>query len=1549
MEKLSPQDSVFNTVVDQYNKVVNNFSSSLIRKNLTEEFKTKGDYVGREIYELLQNAEDQKSEYVKITLDENCISVENGGPECVPFSKDGFISIMMADMSPKFGNGEKQYIGCKGLGFRSILNWAKSIEISSNGVSCKFSREIADACWEGIKQHIIHNVGDKEKAIRVIEEHESFAQKNYGFNTPVPTLAKPKTREYPEANNSTIITVEYDKGDTRVVNSIKEQIESLSGAVLIFLTNIKKIIIQDNIHNTTQVLTSTYKQYDEEILLYTISAQNQQTSFFVLKKSGDVFNKKYGVSIAYCPELKDTRHYLYSFFPTKMYIGLPCLIHATFDLNSSRNAIKENSPENDKLMEILAGVLMHFSCWIAKHQASNDIYGWDAYSILSLNEYDRQDFPILDCCIKEQLPRLPIIPTIGRKYLPITEIEYYGNDFSVLFEDVYSDLPLCGKLFGKHIKSCIPSSLKVPLSSDFDRFKQRIDTLSEGLLDIGNRELDMRIKLIDALLQLDCGQKFKVLLERDLHRLCQDTAYIYVGHSLPNPPAELKNTYIDKDLLSLLYNHFGSQDPDTIRKKLANVTDIRRSDVNTLKERIISFSEKNTDTEKFKELIRSFFIGIFKVNKESDNISSVVEEISNRLFFFDSTGSNKHYPCEMVLKEKQDNLFNEYKPEWILYLSLEEWAQYLDTDIDTARDFFTHSLGVSSLVPKEYVSFGEDSQYLTMCSAQYPTNEPPWPYCFQSDQILNYQSDRKAANFGYIVKPEFLDFLAAKCKTCNEFLNIIFGDSICKYAVTNKFIYYQYRSLHSEIASCSYLEYKLREHPFLRPIKTYIISEKLNLLSEEKYTFELLPACSEQETKQILLNLGAKESITSLSKKDLYSILLKIPEVYGDKPRGVSLIYRKIREALLKYRDECEEEAHFFRENGKVYARIHGEIILCPTSKVYYWDNDQLPQKVLTTKPKFEIGNRIGEESIKDLFGISLAKEISISDIAEESILNETLTNQINDYFRRRIKYILSYCYKGQNRFKEDYVEPLKDIQFRIYTNYKYNMDGSDYVLDDGEMVTRPGRDHVYNICSHIGTIYNDSIDDPQLCEALVESLCITLKITGSELVGCFRNIISNAISKNEFLWRKDIDADVWAAIEKTMGLSEKEKKYWAIIAEQTMVRDFDLSRLSLGYREKINYLSVLYPNIEFGALFSNSFPEFDEMNLYEKYALAIGLKQYGFENISIFGENGLYDYYAKRLHEIKNTYGDAYKTLKYRSLKGQRSRTVDDVYAFYESCHQFLNRQSWTDEQAEEYCKVLLEESALENIIKDYLLKQFGIKDRNDVEDIVPLESYSSIMDKAGVIESDFEQKDLALRYFEGFEDIFSEKAEAITQQRNTDNSSANSEDGRNIIGKLSYGVGVPIEPGQKSKHFETSGGSYNSRPAILYRNGKNAEWLVYNTIYANPQIYPKVIKNSRILDPLIGSDNNDKHCDILYYKADKPAEERYLEVKSLKGSSIYLSDEEYLFAIEHKDTYDIAVVKDNSVTIIEHPFQDEDKTPMLRARPDVYRIDLKVDRKHS
>ena len=1282
MDKLSPNDSVFNTVIDQYKSAVKDSDSSLIKKNLTEEFKTKGDYEGREIYELLQNAEDQGSDYVRITVDNKYISIENGGEKCVPFSRKGFISIMMADMSPKFEDGTKQYIGCKGLGFRSILNWSRSIEICSNGVRCEFSRTIADEWWQDIKNAIRKNIPDNDLANIVIAEHEEFA-KRYQFKTPVPTLAKPRVRDYDGPQNSTTIRIEYTQNPD-VIRSIKEQLESLSGAILLFLNNIKKIEIDDPVFGFSKTVVATSFNIDNRIRKYDISTSAQgrnatSKSYYVLSHSDTLDDYRYEVSVAYCPESKESGNYVYSFFPTKMRLSLPCIVHATFDLNSSRNALKQNSWENAKLMEVLADVIMEFSSWIAQKKELLGLFDWDASSLLLLNGNDRNDYPILSARIEDQFSHLRVIPTVGNQYKSWDETEFYGSRFSDLFEKMCRSFSNVSRFFGNHVKPSIPKAIEERYEESHcnDSFVSRVNDLSEEMLHWGNQENDYRICLISNLLAKNYGRKFSLLVASDVHQLCEKPC-LFVGRTLPDPPTELKNTYIESRLLDSIYKLVGSTDADTVIKRISPVTEVNRSDISHLKKEIIRFTETNSDIDEFKKLIRSFYIGSAQEN-DNENIADVVKEISTQLKLFDASGTQRHSPYEMVVRDDSDNSFLDYPDEWVLYMSINQWADYLETDIEKARKFFVETLGISTLVPRDYIPFGDDdTAYLRGYSVQYDKSAPA--YCFGSRRLMEFHP-RNHANYAYVVKPAFLDYLSSKRATCNDVLRVVFSDPACRDSIRNKVIYYQYRSLHEEPVSCSYLEYKLRSHKSLGPVHYYVVSDNLCLQSDGGYSFETLqPYYSEQETKQILLNLGAKASFTDLSKEELYAMLKNVPVLC--EPRGVSAIYKKIREALLQYRDKCLIEAKDFCETGTVYARYQGSVKKFAANEVYYWDNDQLPQKVLSTRPKLEIGNRVGEESVRDLFGISLAKDIQIEEVTDESCLNNTLTTHVNSYYKRRIKYLLSYCYKGQNSFKKDYVEPLKDVQFRIFSSYKYKLDDSIEELKEGEMLTSPNQNRVFNICSTVGDITNDCLEDPDLCEAIVESICISIKITGSELVGVFRNIISNTISKNEYLWKKDIEPDTWALIEKIMGISEKEKQFWITVSDKTR-RQIDFSLLSMGFRSKVDYLDSVFPEVGFKSLFVKSFPEFGDLEIEKKYSLVLGLSKCGFHDVSMIDEDALLQYYAKRLYEIKNTYGEAFESFKYKNLLATQQKSSDDVYAFYYECQHFLEDHSWTDKLA--------------------------------------------------------------------------------------------------------------------------------------------------------------------------------------------------------------------------------------------------------------------------
>lgn len=102
-----------------------------------------GEYNGRQILEMLQNADDEGSDTVLIRLDEDqaVLTVANRG---APFKIAGFESLMLANLSSKT---KIKYIGNKGLGFRSLINWAHQVTIGSGEVSVTFSESIARLGW----------------------------------------------------------------------------------------------------------------------------------------------------------------------------------------------------------------------------------------------------------------------------------------------------------------------------------------------------------------------------------------------------------------------------------------------------------------------------------------------------------------------------------------------------------------------------------------------------------------------------------------------------------------------------------------------------------------------------------------------------------------------------------------------------------------------------------------------------------------------------------------------------------------------------------------------------------------------------------------------------------------------------------------------------------------------------------------------------------------------------------------------------------------------------------------------------------------------------------------------------------------------------------------------------------------------------------------------------------------------------------------------------------------------------------------------------------
>ncbi|CAB5501644.1 hypothetical protein THERMOT_1459 [Bathymodiolus thermophilus thioautotrophic gill symbiont] len=190
------------------------------------EKQTNDDYKGRQLLELLQNADDEKSIEVLIRLDiENKIlTIANKGEECKPFSIDGIRSLMLANLSSKT-NG--QSIGNKGLGFRSIVNWSDEISILTNGIKLCFSQKIIKKYYEDLTTPEQRKYTQEERQLADGE-------------IPMAVLAIPEIQEMCNKDWTTTINIQYKDND---LEDIRNQIKTIKAEVLLFLKHLQSIEI----------------------------------------------------------------------------------------------------------------------------------------------------------------------------------------------------------------------------------------------------------------------------------------------------------------------------------------------------------------------------------------------------------------------------------------------------------------------------------------------------------------------------------------------------------------------------------------------------------------------------------------------------------------------------------------------------------------------------------------------------------------------------------------------------------------------------------------------------------------------------------------------------------------------------------------------------------------------------------------------------------------------------------------------------------------------------------------------------------------------------------------------------------------------------------------------------------------------------------------------------------------------------------------------------------------------------------------------------------
>lgn len=337
MIKLSQQ---INEIREGHKNLYLNPTALLFREGVQQEHKLKKQYKSREIFELLQNIDDEydpKSIHPCIAdfrLNGRWLEVSNYGK---PFTIDTLKRLCQGSVSIKHGG----VIGCKGIGFRSVLNWADRIEIFSGKdddyISVGFSEDYASDLFHDIES-------DPHISSQIEELNRINIPPHY------PMLKAPFPIDPIDKTFDTVIRL-HIKNDISY-NKIVEDMKSFDPSVILFMPHIERITfhgdkinrkIIEKINEEDGTVNVIEKSSDSQPVIKKYLFKEKECIAAREYKGANIIKMAIALPIDSCTE---KTYNLYSYFPI-IFQDSPfkALLHATFCLTDNRNELDISAEE----------------------------------------------------------------------------------------------------------------------------------------------------------------------------------------------------------------------------------------------------------------------------------------------------------------------------------------------------------------------------------------------------------------------------------------------------------------------------------------------------------------------------------------------------------------------------------------------------------------------------------------------------------------------------------------------------------------------------------------------------------------------------------------------------------------------------------------------------------------------------------------------------------------------------------------------------------------------------------------------------------------------------------------------------------------------------------------------------------------------------------------------------------------------------------------------------------------------------------------------------
>ena len=1461
-----------------------------------EENKTIKDYNGRQILELLQNADDESSSEVEIyfSSSEKLLIVSNIG---TPFSEKGFESLLLPNNSPK--KSKKKYIGNKGLGFRSILNWAERVEIISNGCSVQFSRDIAQRVVETeLSEHL--------SEIQKFKEERGDKPDAFRF----PILSLPIVEEF-KGNSKWTTEIKiffYEKYE----NEIRNQLKFLSEEVLLFVRNIKTLIINED--SLIRTLTSDCEPHDgyNVYVIDQLCGGESQTKIYHVYSRTDEFPTEYqkdndkkeslfyeiAVAVDMDRDTPKEENYLYSFFRTDIKIPLPCIIHGTFELNSSRNTCIVDE-KNDFIWERIAELLLEVS---KTQQKANSIATWDSYELLALN----RTCSYLESLLNKYLLEESIYPCCDDKYRKAEESVFYSDRLNSEVEKKYPKFfPLMVKYYEKPVSR--------ELLDKFIKYDSQVFWSTWNKIALSSElTLEDRVDLICLLASLKDSQpnRYLPLLLDELDNIIDANTDVYTPARQavrPIVPGFMNVNFLKEKMYDVLVAKLVPPSETNKARGLCdlihNFVNIQAYDIGNLTPKMINrcnkLARENNDAGYIKETVRALYANYRnsdtnRINPDLKTILLVARDgsfVSPSSLYFSRTYEFGKITESVYGDNLEDSQYLVDKDFWEI------------DDSNEIENFFA-ILGVERSIKCEerelsYTDYDYYSSELlnVSCKAYKDYKQIPNNKVFQIDNLEKLKTLSSSQILALILHSEVI-CRALSSKTVLSY-NVPYQKG--KYAVS---------------VEKPYIAYQLR-HVFSNVIIDNDDSDIDALIDEQfkiDYTYLEKMGISSSRANILLERLGACRNLDDYDSEILYALIKKIPQKYPDGKRVIK-IYGSIYDILKK-------RANIKVPNDLILAcKIGDEIEYKPSKEIYYYDDAVLPQSAIKKMPILLFRQRAGISAVTRLFNVRKL-DASFLSIIEDSIKpNRYLTDKFGSDFNSRKPYILAYRLRPIKGLKDRTEETSKidKLSIVLVDGGRYQTQDGSFELDIYDFVIK--ENVVYIKVPHIQ--YTELRMDQQFLDVCSEILGIVFALESSDMKIIFKSVLRNDpnISKYDIVSERGVDY-LQDCLELLKMNETDESRFWNNILRAKGKEEYTYS----AEKKLKEYITT-----QLGIILPDEYDKIDFVNFKNETSYVFLKRICSDLDIEVnvcLPMYGLNHYYQNKLENLVLDYRNNFKALLWNKLnklpiekESDRLDFVEKIYK-YENCYKVINLSS---------NKFVFDVDLLP-LLKDYIIQEFEI----DIcsENIPAYEEknyYSDI-----ISEDDLDDRLVKLSVFEGYENLFKEEAEKrkSIDNKNDDDLNTDGNNDKNI--PFDYTHIGPRIPNDGTSNDDSSHECYNGssertdndppKPRNVPRHlnslkdkvGREAEERTKRAL--TEQGYEYYVKSSATG----GIDSADSaHYDIRYKK--KNSEEwRYLEVKHVSDSSFILSPGEldFIFEGDNKYKYDLALVKKGKVHIDEAPF---------------------------